>query len=47
MSFPIEFADYVAVDREFDDRFHRLRTSWWERIPVLRRLSDDLLRRRR
>jgi len=47
MSFPIEFLDYVAVDREFDKRCHRLRRSWWERNPILRRLSDGLLRRLR
>lgn len=45
MSFPIEFKEYVAVDREFDDRFHHLRTSWWERVSALRRLTDDILRR--
>ena len=45
LSFPIDFHDYVAIDREYDRRFHRLRTSWWERIPALRRATDELLRR--
>ncbi|WP_195893022.1 glycosyltransferase family 2 protein [Halopiger djelfimassiliensis] len=44
IDFPLDFHDYVAVDRTFDEEFHKLRTSWWERNPVLRRLSDTVLR---
>ncbi|WP_408957712.1 hypothetical protein [Natrinema sp. 74] len=45
IEFPIDSHDYVAVDRKFDREFHKLRTSWWERIAALRYFSDAVLRR--
>lgn len=44
LSFPLDIHDYVAVDRTFDRRFHELRTAWWERIPILRRVVDVVTR---
>lgn len=43
LSFPLDYHDYVAVDRDFDREFHRLRTKRWERIPSVRRFVDRLL----
>jgi hypothetical protein len=46
ISFPLDAPNCVAVDREFDREFHRLRAEWWERVPLLRRVTDRLLRGR-
>lgn len=45
LNFPINFHDYVAVDRAYDSEYHKQRTAWWERIAQLRRVSNFVLRR--
>lgn len=44
LNFPLHIRDYVAVDREYDRAYFKMRTEPWERIPFLRRVTDKLLR---
>lgn len=43
LTFPLEDPPSIAVDREYDMTYLRRRTSVWERIPSLRRLTNRLL----
>jgi hypothetical protein len=42
LEFPLSHPPYVAVDREYDNRFHRLRPARWKVMPVLHYITDAL-----
>lgn len=43
LAFPLNEPPCLAVDREYDHAYLQMRTSFWERIPLLRRLSNRFL----
>lgn len=45
IGFPIDFKNYIVVDRNYDAEFHKRRTAWWERVPQLRRLVEEFVLR--
>jgi len=43
LDFPLSEQPCVAVDQDYDLTYLRTRTSFWERIPWLRRLTNQLV----
>jgi hypothetical protein len=43
IEFPLTDPSYVAVDRSYDTAYLKKRTSFWERIPIIRRLTNRLV----
>jgi hypothetical protein len=42
LEFPLDHPPYVAVDREYDDRFHRLRPARWKVMPGMHYITEAL-----
>lgn len=43
LEFPFQEPPCVAVDRDYDLSYLRQRTSLWERVPVVRRITNKIL----
>jgi hypothetical protein len=43
IAFPLKKPPCMVVDRDYDKKYLRMRTAFWERIPAIRRLTNRLV----